>query len=140
MNPNKKLALVTSLATLVVGLVLVLGQLLLSHTFTQTDKMQVLVDLSDSFFISGFIIFGIGGLLQIAQTGFFDILAYGIKSIGVLFLKITYKKGDHEKYYEYVERKRELRKNNPNKSVGIYLILVGALLILVAIIFLPFIK
>lgn len=135
--PNKKkIAFFTSLATTIVGLVIVGSILLIWDIFNQTEKRVVFVLLSDAFFISGFMIFGIGALIMIASTGFFDILSYGFKSIWYLFIKITYKKGELEKYYEYVERKRELRERKKDKAFSFYVVLVGLVFIGIAAIFL----
>jgi hypothetical protein len=136
---RKKLAIVSLIATTIVGLVIVGALLLIWNIFKQTDKGAIFTLLSDAFFISGFIIFGIGGLVFISSTGFFDIIAYGFKSLGVLFLKITYKKGDLEKYYEYVERKRANRELNKESSSTLYIILVGLFFIGIAAFFLLFI-
>jgi len=136
---KKKLALLATLVTLGVGLLITGSLLLIWKIFEQTDKRQILVLLSDAFFISGFMIFGLGALVLIASTGFFDIIAYGFKSLGVLFIKLTYKKGDLEKYYEYVERRREKRELRKETSITLYVVLVGIFLILVAALFLPFI-
>jgi len=136
---RKKLAILSTLSTLLVGLVIVGALLLIWNIFKQTDKRVIFTLLSDAFFISGFIIFGIGGLVLIASTGFFDMISYGFKSLGVLFLKITYKKGDLEKYYEYVERKRANRALNKDTSITLYVVIVGLFLIGVAAFFLLFI-
>ena len=139
MSTKKKIALLTTLASLTVGLVIVLVLLIVWNTFGQTDQRKVLTALSDAFFIGGFIIFGIGGLAFIASTGFFDTLSYGFISIWYLFIKWTYKKGEHEKYYDYVERKRELREKKKDRAFSLYIILVGIFLIIIAAIFIPFV-
>jgi len=136
---KKKIVLLAYGATLLVGLVLVVAILLIWNTFGQTDRMKVLINLCDAFFISGFVIFGIGGLSLISTTGFFDILAYGLKSVWFLFIKITYKKGEMERYIDYVQRKREAREQVKVANVPLYITLTGIFLIGVAAFFLIFI-
>jgi len=136
---KKKIVLIAYGATLLVGLVLVVAMLLIWGTFFKTNRRIVLTNLCDAFFISGFVIFGIGGLSLISTTGFFDILAYGIKSVWFLFIKLTYKKGDLESYHDYVMRKREAREVNRVANVPLYITLTGIFLIAVAALFLPFI-
>ena len=56
--------------------------------------------LSDGFFVSTVIFLGLGLLLWISTTGFFDIFSYGFKSLLVLFTPLK-KASEHPHYYEY---------------------------------------
>lgn len=66
--------------------------------------------LSDGFFIIGVLTAGVGGLLAIAgKTDFFDMLAYGVKSLAVMFTPFR-KPEKHPRYYEYKMQRKERRK------------------------------
>lgn len=84
--------------------------------------------LSDGFFVAGLLIAGIGGLVWISSTGFFDIFSYGFHSLLVLFSSLRNPK-DHEKYYDY-KTMREEKRGQPLY----FLVIVGAAFLLLAVI------
>jgi hypothetical protein len=69
-------------------------------------------DISDGCFVSGMIFTGMGMLLWVSSTGFFDIFGYAMKSLLVLFSPLK-KPGEHPHYYEYKCEKEEKRKGKP---------------------------
>jgi len=74
---------------------------------------------------------------MIASTGFFDLLAYGIRSIGILFFPVKYRSDKHENYYDYKERKRQKRIENRAPAIAHWLIfVVGIGFVAVAALFL----
>ena len=68
--------------------------------------------LSDGFFVSTVIFLGLGMLLWISATGFFDIFSYGFKSLLVLFSPLK-KASEHPHYYEYKCEKDAKREGKP---------------------------
>ena len=84
--------------------------------------------LSDGFFVAGMLLGGIGALVWISSTGFFDIFSYGFHSILVLFSSLKNPK-DHEKYYDY-KTMREEKRGQPSY----FLLIVGVFFLLLAII------
>ena len=85
--------------------------------------------LCDAFTIPGLTYVMIGFLMMIANEGFFDMLGYACGKAMDLF--IPGRKYDGEKYYEYVQRKRE----NRSKGYG-FLFVVGGILMALAVVFL----
>ncbi|MBE5781743.1 MAG: DUF3899 domain-containing protein [Clostridiales bacterium] len=83
--------------------------------------------LSDGFFVAGMLIAGIGGMVWISSTGFFDIFSYGFHSILVLFSSLKNPK-DHEKYYDY----KTMREEKRGKPLY-FLVIVGVLFLLLAV-------
>lgn len=81
--------------------------------------------LSDGCFISAVMFIGIGGLMWIASTGFFDIFGYAFKSLLVLFVPIK-KPSEFPHYYEY---KCEKDAKREGKSVT-YTVLISGLIVL----------
>ena len=67
---------------------------------------------SDGCFVSAVIFVGMGLLLWVSSTGFFDIFGYAMKSLLVLFTPLK-KASDHPHYYEYKCEKEEKRKGKP---------------------------
>ena len=63
---------------------------------------------SDGFFVAGLILSGLGGLIWISSTGFFDMLSYGFHSLLVLFSGLK-KPETHESFYDYKTRRDERR-------------------------------
>ena len=68
--------------------------------------------LSDGFFIGAVLFTGMGVLLWVSTTGFFDIFGYAMKSLLVLFSPLV-KPGEHPHYYEYKCEKDAKREGKP---------------------------
>ena len=86
--------------------------------------------LCDAFTIPGLSYIMIGFLIMIANEGFFDMLSYACsKAVGV-FLPGRGLSDDGEKYYDYVQRKKEKR----SKGFG-FLFVVGGILMAFALLF-----
>ena len=82
--------------------------------------------LSDGFFVAGVLIFGVGGLMLISYTGFFDMISYGMRSFFILIL--PHKMPEKEpKFYDYKVEK-EKRRGKPTYT----LLIVGAGLLLLS--------
>ena len=64
--------------------------------------------LSDGFFVVGLLATGLGLLIWVSTTGFFDILGYGVKSLLVLFTSLK-KPRDHLSFYDYKQIRNENR-------------------------------
>ena len=64
--------------------------------------------LSDGFFVVGFLLTGMGALIWISTTGFFDIMTYAVKSFLVLFTPIK-KPKEHPSFFDYKEQREERR-------------------------------
>lgn len=71
--------------------------------------------LSDGTFTAGILIGEVGILSLIAGTGFFDIFAYAVRSLLVLFTPLTDPK-KHQAYYDYKMAREEKRKK-PEKAI-----------------------
>ena len=64
--------------------------------------------LSDGLFVVGFLLTGMGALIWISTTGFFDIMTYAVKSFLVLFTPIK-KPKEHPNFFDYKEQRAERR-------------------------------
>lgn len=64
--------------------------------------------LSDGFFVIGLLATGLGLLIWVSTTGFFDIMGYAVKSVVVLFSSLK-KPKDHISFYDYKQIKNENR-------------------------------
>ena len=84
--------------------------------------------LSDGFFVAGLILTGIGGLVWISTTGFFDIFGYAFRSLVVLFTALR-KPQEHKQYYDY-KNERAAHRGKPLfflLAVGVLFLLLSAL-------------
>lgn len=118
MKPNKKNLKpygITALIALVIAVAVARGQGL---TWPQAAPLMCRY-LSDGFFVSGLLITGLGGLVWVSTTGFFDIFSYGFKSLLVLFSPLR-KPHEHEKFYEY-----KLAKDAKRGKPLYFLLIVG---------------
>lgn len=64
--------------------------------------------ISDAFFVIGVLYTGVGALVAISTTGFFDMLAYAVKSLPMLF-SVLRKPKDIPTFYDYKTAKAEKR-------------------------------
>lgn len=64
--------------------------------------------LSDAFFTIGIFFAGVGALVAISTTGFFDMFAYAFKSLPMLFSFLR-KPKDHPTFFDYKTAKAEKR-------------------------------
>lgn len=71
--------------------------------------------LSDGLFAVGFLLTGMGALVWVSTTGFFDIMTYGVKSLLVLFTPLK-KASEHPSYYDY-KMERESRRGRPSYAM-----------------------
>lgn len=74
----------------------------------KTTAREVLWVLSDACFVVGALVGGLGALMVISTTGFFDIMGYGMKSIWYLFTPMHTLK-DMPDFYAYKVEKAESR-------------------------------
>lgn len=86
--------------------------------------------LSDGCFVVGLIAVGLGALVWISTTGFFDMMAYGMQSLLVLFSSLKSPK-EHPSFYDY-KQSREAKRGKPRFG----LLLTGAAYILASLLFL----
>lgn len=87
--------------------------------------------LCDAFTIPGLTFIMVGFLMMIANEGFFDMLSYACSKAVGMFLPGRGFSDDGEKYYEYVQRKRE------NRTTGFgFLFVVGGVCMALALLFL----
>lgn len=107
-------------ACIVIGL-LIAGLVAISADFGagQTLSMNARI-LSDGCFVAGLIMTGVGLLVWISTTGFFDMFSYGFHSLLVLFSPLRKPEG-HETFYDYKMAKDE-RRGRPMAA----LVVVGA--------------
>ncbi len=88
--------------------------------------------LSDGFFISSVLFIGVGSLMWISNTGFFDILSFGVKSLFIIFNPAK-KDEDFPKYYDYKCEQDAKRKGKPiNHTV----LIVGLISLALSLLFL----
>ena len=85
--------------------------------------------LSDGCFVSAVIFVGMGLLLWISATGFFDIFGYAMKSLLVLFSPLK-KPGEHPHYYEYKCEKDAKRQGKPITHT---VLIVGVIVLLLCL-------
>lgn len=72
--------------------------------------------LSDGAFVTGMLLSCLGGLSLVSSTGFFDLFAYGFKSLIVLFTPFK-KPASLPKFFDYKMDKNE--KRQPPSFVGL---------------------
>ena len=83
---------------------------------------------SDAFFFVGVMWTGVGALMWIATTGFFDLLRYACHSIWMIFNPMK-SVDDIEKFYDYKVIREEARAGKPVQYTAL---IVGAVTLLLA--------
>ena len=117
--------------TALLALALALAVMYLRGLFSGgLSTAEIMKRISDGLFVSGILFFGIGSLIWVSSTGFFDMLSYGFKSVWYLFTPATKPRGSGG-FYEYKLMKAERRKDSPPirhiALVGLALVLLAAL-------------
>ena len=110
------------------GLAVSLGICLLRGLGRGLTTAQTFNCLCDGFFVTGVWMTGIGVLMAISSgTDFFDMLSYGVKSLGVMFTPFKSPK-NHPRYYDYKQQRKEKR-TGPKW----YLVYAGAVLLALSV-------
>ena len=99
-------------------------------SFSQTLAAN-LAALCDGFFVSGMLVAGLGAMIWVSTTGFFDILSYGFKNLSVLVPFHHRRKYKH--FYEY-KAEQAAKRSKPQ----FFLLVIGLIMVLIAAIFLYF--
>lgn len=81
---------------------------------------------SDGFFVAGVIIFGLGALMLVATTGFFDMMSYGVRYALSMVIPAM-KKDTAATFYDY-----KLEKNQKRGKPLYFMAIVGLVLLLLA--------
>lgn len=71
--------------------------------------------LSDGFFVVGLLATGLGLLIWVSTTGFFDIMGYGVKSLLVLFSPMK-KPKEHLSFFDY-KQIRDASRGKPRHAL-----------------------
>ena len=95
--------------------------------FHQTIRTN-LAALCDGCFVSGVFIGGVGCLVWVSTTGFFDMLSYGFKNIASLIPFRPRRK--HQKFYDYKQEKNEKR-----GKTQYFLLVIGLIMIALSVVF-----
>lgn len=85
---------------------------------------------SDALFIPAVLWLGMGGMMWVATTDFFDIFRYAFSSLLVLFSPLKNPK-EHKHFYEYKLERAEKRKG---KAVPVTILVIGVLLVVGALV------
>ena len=119
--------LIKWLITLVIGLVLS-GLVAVWRGFTLTAPAALMArTLSDGFFVAGLLFTGLGALVWVSSTGFFDMFSYGIHSLLVLFTALR-RPEDHVSFYDY-KLAKEAKRGKPMRHIlviGLALVALSA--------------
>lgn len=110
----------------VTGLIIAVAMMWGRGLFAEGNTTQeIMMILSDSFFVPGTVLLGMGLLMWVAGEGMFDMLGFGVK----LIWDVAYKH-EWESYRDYKARKSE----KPKMKVG-FMTLVGLGFILLGAVF-----
>ena len=110
MKKNK--TLLYYVITLVVGLVISIPLAYYRGLGTAENTAYACRYLSDGLFVAGVLLTGLGMMVWISTTGFFDIFSYAFKSLFVLFSPLK-KAKEFPHYYEYKCEKDAKREGKP---------------------------
>ena len=96
-----------------------------------SEKATAASILCNAFFVPGILLASFGSLLWVANTGFFDSVAYAFRAAGHLFL--PFKRTERKSYYDYKMEKAEKRTPIPNFLFHVGAVYLGLSLICLAI-------
>lgn len=126
-KPLKKLLTKYTVATLIGGVLVYIY--IAARDFAAEPLMEKYRILCDAFTIPGILFLMVGILIAISNEGTFDGLMYALSYAAKALIPLFGR--EHERYYDYVERKRK------NRAGGYgFIFIVGAAFMAVAIVFL----
>lgn len=93
-----------------------------------TGAQRVMMGISDGLMAAGVCYAGVGLMVWISTTGFFDMISYGFSSLWVMFTPFKNPK-NHPRFYDYKQAKMEKRKKSrtPVLYVGLAFLAAAAL-------------
>lgn len=112
-----------------VGVAIVVISICAKQIWAQPSTVEVMRILSDSCFLSGILLAGLGLLIVASNGGAFDMLAYAVRVFFLRF-KRDINKRKYKDFYEYREEKK-----GEKRSMA-FLLIVGLVFIALAILFL----
>lgn len=98
--------------------------------FNASDMSARLKILADAFTIPGVILLCLGALIWVSADGFFDSITYAFGRLGSALIPFYGKNHKHERYYDYVMRKRGKRISGYG-----FIPIVGAIFTAIAVVF-----
>jgi hypothetical protein len=115
-----------------VALIVTLSAASVWNLFEQTEALQIIRILSDSFFLPGALFVGVALIGWMGSKGTFDIFGYSMRSLFSMFKRESYYQRQ-ETFYDYRTAKDENRKpfNLPMIVVGLAFMIIGILLSIV---------
>ncbi len=113
--------------TTLIGLAMSIGFSMAQGFSLEASLKLNMRSLSDGFFVASMLIGGIGALVWVSTTGFFDILAYAGRNLQIL-LSSLWRHNEHMTYIEYKAMRDEKR-----GRVKAFLLVVAAFLLAIAV-------
>ena len=115
--------------TAVVGIIMFIVIICIKKIWNEGETYEVMRMLSDACFVPGVLIAGMGLIVFASNGGVFDMLAYGMIRFFDLFKRDPRNK-KYKDFYEYREAKKDRKRGMA------FMLIVGAVFILFAVIFL----
>lgn len=97
--------------------------------FVVTKLSDIIMAIGDGFTVAAVLYLGVGALMWISTTGFFDIFGFAFKRAARVFIPNFFVDADGN-YYEYKMKKEEKRKGFTQHSS----LIIGALFLIISII------
>lgn len=94
--------------TIAVGLLIAFAVAQGRGLFTSEDAQTAAMYVSDAFFVPAVLLLGVGAIVWISTTGFFDIFGYAVRSVAYRFIKPG-KYDSNGTFYDYHAEKEEHR-------------------------------
>ena len=115
--------------TAIVGIIIFVIIICVKKIWSEDETYAVMRTLSDACFVPGVLLAGIGLIIFASNGGAFDMLAYAVIRFFDLFKRDVRNK-KYKDFYEYREAKKDKKRGMA------FMLLVGAVFILLAVIFL----
>lgn len=104
---SKKTLIISYAITNAVCILSVIGILFLRDYFNQTELQLKYLALADAFVIPGSLLLLFTALIACSNQGSLDAIGFMLKRFGQMF--VPFSKKTHEKYGDYVEKKKRVK-------------------------------
>ncbi len=99
--------------------------------FEAKDTAALVMAVSDGFTVSGVLYLGVGAIMWVSTTGFFDIFGYAVKrGLHAILPGMVHVEEDEARYYEYKvkrEGKRGRFTQHLSLIIGLVLLILGTI-------------
>ena len=129
-NSNHKIPYAGYISSIIAQSIITVYILWDKNIMGQTDIAEIYKILCDAFFVPGILFTCLGVIIEVSNSGFFNIFSYSMRLFFDSFTKSRTFRSEYETYFDYT-----VMKTNKEKVTTSYILFTGLLFIGIGVIF-----